>query len=250
MSEEYPVSLVFADTKAVLAIVDLLTSLVDDVAIDVLEEGSVKIAAMDPAKVALIEIEMPQDSFLEYRVGRRLSLGISTKNLSMAMEDVKRQNRVSLRADEETIEIIVDGIPKRRYRFRSLEIPREELPRLDIEFPAKAVVQPDPLATAISDLASISNYVTFKLTESYLELRDSDTQKRSVRLTRENGSLLESTATEEVSADYDSAYLSPVSKLVKISSGADLYMGSGMPLKLELTLPPSGKIVYYLAPRA
>jgi DNA polymerase III sliding clamp (beta) subunit (PCNA family) len=250
MSREYPVSLVFADTKTLLSLVDAISSLADDVYINISEEGLLKIIAIDPAKVSMIEVEFPQESFLEYKVQRPLRVGISTKNLSIAMEDVKRQNRVSLQADEENIEIMIEGIPRRRFLFRSLEMPSEEIPKLEIEYPGKASVQPDPFASALSDLTAIANYITFKLDPNMLELREADTQKRYVRLTRENGSLLESTVSEEVSADYDASYLSPISKLVKISTAVDVWLGSGIPLKLEMGLTPSGKIIYYLAPRA
>ncbi|MGC9009671.1 MAG: hypothetical protein ACP5I7_03550 [Sulfolobales archaeon] len=250
MSSEYIASLSFSDTKTLLALVDVLSSLVDDILIDISSEGDLKIVAVDPAKVALIEVEMPHESFLEYSIKKSISLGISTKNLSMAMTDVKRTNKVSLRGDEENVVIVIEGIPNRTFVFRNLEIPREEIPKIDIEFPAKASVLPDPFATAISDLSAIANYINFRLTQDVLELKDSDTQKRVIRLSKENNSLLDASVEGEVSSDYDASYLAPLSKLIKLSSALDIYLGSGIPLKIDLGLSAGGRVVYYLAPRA
>ena len=250
LSSEYVVSLSFSDTKTLLAIIDVLGSLVDEILIDVSEEGYLKISAIDPAKVALIEITIPHESFLEYSIKKSISLGISTKNLATAMTDVKRTNRVSLRGDEENIVIEIEGIPNRSFRFRNIEIPREEIPKIDIEFPARATVLPDPFATAISDLSAITNYINMRLTEEALELKDADTQKRIVRLSRENNSLLDAQVQEEVSSDYDASYLAPLSKLIKLSSSLEVNLGNNIPLKLDLGLSVGGKIIYYLAPRA
>ncbi len=250
MSSEYIVSLSFSDTRSLLALVDVLSSLVDDVLIDISSEGSLKITAMDPAKVALIEVEIPHESFLEYSIKKEISLGISTKNLSMAMTDVKRTNKVSLKSDEENVVIVIEGIPNRSFSFRNIQIPREEIPKIDIEFPAKASVLPDPFATALSDLSAVANYINFRLTQDALELKDADTQKRIVRLSRENNSLLDASVEGEVSSDYDVSYLAPLSKLIKLASTLDIYMGSGIPLKIDLGLSAGGRVIYYLAPRA
>ncbi|MEZ0290722.1 MAG: hypothetical protein ABWJ42_06510 [Sulfolobales archaeon] len=249
MSEESVVALSFADTKMFLALVDVLSSLVDEVSLEISQEGVMKIIAIDPAKVAMIDIQLSQDGFLEFSAKRDLRLGVSTKNLSLAMEDVKRTNRISLRGDEENIEFIIEGVPKRVFRFRNLEISSEEIPKIELEFPGRASVLPDPLSRALSDLVAISNYITFRLTPDLLELSDSDTKKRSVRLSRDTGSLLESSVSEEISVDYDSSYLSPIAKLIKIASSVDVYLGSSMPLKLDMQTPLGGKIVFYLAPR-
>ncbi len=52
-----------------------------------------------------------------------------------------------------------------------------------------------------------------------------------------------------MSSDYDASYLAPLSKIIKLSSALDIYMGSGIPLKIDLGLSAGGRVVYYLAPR-
>ncbi|MEM3831527.1 MAG: hypothetical protein QXU60_03580 [Sulfolobales archaeon] len=246
---EAAVTLSLADTKLFLSLVEVLSSLAEEVAFEISQEGSMKVVAMDPAKVAMIDFQLSQDGFLEFSAFRSLTLGISTRNLSLAMEDVKRTNRITIKGDEENIEFVIEGIPRRIFRFRNLEISLEEIPKIELEFPGKASVLPDPLSGAIADLSSISNYITFKLDQNVLELRDSDTGKRSIRLSRETGSLLDVSVSEEISVDFDSSYLSPIAKLIKVSSSVEVYMGSGMPLKMEMQTPLGGKIVFYLAPR-
>jgi proliferating cell nuclear antigen len=118
------VSIAFADIKVPSTIVKTLKGIVDEVLITI-DSGGFKLAALDPARVSMLLMEIPASAFLELRVERELSIGVSMQSLELTIEAAKKTDKYVLVSDGEFVEVIVEGLPTRRYKFRSIEIPKE-----------------------------------------------------------------------------------------------------------------------------
>jgi proliferating cell nuclear antigen len=118
------VSIAFADIKVPSTIVKTLKGIVDEVLITI-DSGGFKLAALDPARVSMLLMEIPASAFLELRVERELSIGVSMQSLELTIEAAKKTDKYVLVSDGGFVEVIVEGLPTRRYKFRSIEIPKE-----------------------------------------------------------------------------------------------------------------------------
>jgi DNA polymerase III sliding clamp (beta) subunit (PCNA family) len=119
------VSIAFADIKVPSTIDKTLKGIVDEVLITIDSGGFFKLAALDPARVSMLLMEIPASAFLELRVERELSIGVSMQSLELTIEAAKKTDKYVLVSDGGFVEVIVEGLPTRRYKFRSIEIPKE-----------------------------------------------------------------------------------------------------------------------------
>ncbi|RLG80369.1 MAG: DNA polymerase sliding clamp, partial [Thermoprotei archaeon] len=100
---------VYPEAKYFKEIIDALGKLIDEVAFQLTQEGLV-IKALDPARVALIHIDLPMTAFIEYDVSEETIAGISTANLAKMLKRVKKGDRFVLSVEEDRVEVVIESI--------------------------------------------------------------------------------------------------------------------------------------------
>jgi len=109
--------LVHIEAKAITTIISAISELVDEVAFDISEKGLL-IRALDPGKVALLEIELPPEAFIEFEVKNPIKVGLSIGDIKKVFMNDKIGDKFILAANEEFVEIGIEGVPTRSYKFR------------------------------------------------------------------------------------------------------------------------------------
>ena len=241
--------LIHIEAKAIATIISALSELVDEVAFEVLDKGVI-IRALDPGKVALLEIELPPEAFIEYEVKTPVKVGLSVSDVKKVMKNIKKGDKFILAANEEFVELCIEGVPSRRYKFRNLEIASTEVPELQLEFPVKAVILADPLKAALSEVKGIAEAVEFKAeNEENLIVAEAEERRVEIKFSKTAGTLIELELSEPAKACYDVSYLEGVTGLARIASNVEVRFGTDMPLNLKFMLAGQGTINYLLAPR-
>jgi proliferating cell nuclear antigen len=238
------VSVVFADVKIPATIVKALKGLVDETLITI-DSSGFRLSAMDPARVSMMILEIPASAFLELRVERELSIGVSMQNLELTLEGAKKTDKYVLTSDGEFVEIIVEGLPTRRF----IEIPKE-VPNIDVKFDVDAIVGLDPFVVAIKDIASIGSYALFKAeTEDLLEIYEASNKRGAARLSRSAGSLIDLRIDRPSSCSYEVSYIEKALSLAKLASQLQLSFSSDAPIRMVFPLVMGGTATFYLAPQ-
>jgi proliferating cell nuclear antigen len=249
VSIEPKVSLVLSDIKVPKAIVDSLKGLVDEVLVTI-DSSGFRLTALDPAKVSMLTLEIPSSAFLELRVDRELSLGISMQNLELTLEGVKKNERYVLASDGEFVEVVIEGLPTRRFKFRSIELP-SEIPSIDVQYDVDAIIGIDPFKLAIKDIASIGSYALLRAeNEEALEIMEASTKRGLARLTRASGALIDLRVNRPSSCSYEISYIEKILSLAKLASQLQASFSNDSPLRLIFPLVIGGTATFYLAPQA
>ena len=248
VSIEPKVSLMFNDIKVPSVIVDSLKGLVDEIMVRVDNDGF-HLIALDPARVSMLTLEIPSNVFLELKVDRELSLGISMQNLELTLEGAKKNERYILASDGEFIEVIVEGLPTRRFRFRSIELP-SDIPSIDVKFDVDAILGIDPFKLAIKDIASIGSYALFRAeNEEALEIMEASTKRGLARLTRSSGALIDLRVNRPSSCSYEISYIEKILSMARLASQLQVSFSNDSPLRLVFPLVMGGTASFYLAPQ-
>ncbi|HWQ16519.1 MAG TPA: hypothetical protein VNL13_01625 [Sulfolobales archaeon] len=249
VSIEPKISLVFSDVKVPKAIVDSLKGLVDEVLVTI-DSNGFRLTALDPAKVSMLTLEIPSSAFLELRVDKELSLGLSMQNLELTLEEVKKNERYVLASDGEFVEVVVEGLPTRRFKFRSIELP-SDIPSIDVQYDVDAIIGIDPFKLAIKDIASIGSYALLRAeNEEALEIMEASTKKGLARLTRSSGALIDLRVNKPSSCSYEISYIEKILSLAKLASQLQVSFSNDSPLRLVFPLVMGGTATFYLAPQA
>lgn len=240
---------VYPEAKYFKEIIDALGKLVDEVAFQIKPEG-LKVVALDPAKVALINIDIPMTAFLEYDVSEEIIAGLSTASLSKMLKKIKKGDQFIMNVEEERIEIVIESIGKRVYRFRNLDIPIPQLPETQLEFNVQAQLLVDVLKQALKDAETVGEFLEFEAPDTEtLYLRGKGTTIAETKLVMGTSALVSLEVKEPSKSTYQVEYLKHIAGLTKIAELVTLKFSSEAPLELEFSLS-EGRIKYLLAPAA
>lgn len=227
-------------------ILKAVSEIVDETAIQVDSEG-VHVKALDPSRVAMLIIDLPPEAFQEFNVTEGVSLGLAVSNLAKILKNLKKGDRIVIAANEEYVEIIVEGTTGgRRYKFRNISVLAEEVPELTPEYDVEATVLASPLRSALKDLADVASTIGITANNDTLMFFDYDTKKNSFKLTTASGNVVSLTVRRGTTAAYDAEYLSKVLDILTLSNIVDLKYGSNAPLSISMEFS-GGKATYYLA---
>lgn len=241
--------IVYPEAKYIKSIIDALAKLVDEVAITIGPE-EVHLKALDPARVALIEVILPSISFLEYDVSEEATVGLSMANLSKLLTRLKKGDRFELKAEEDYVSITIHSAIKRTYRFRNLEVQIPEIPEAALEFNVEAQVLADAIKHAIKDAEAIGDTLEFEAKDDQaLYMRGKGATISETKLTRDMPALIELTVKESSKSAYSIEYLKHVISLTKIAEATTIKFSTDAPIYLEFALAGEGRVKFLLAPK-
>ena len=248
MSLEGIVRLEHPSAKAFLTLFDVLGNIVDETLVKFTDKGMF-VKALDPAKVALIEIEVPVEAFLDYRIEKELEIGVNLSSLLKILPKPKKGDKLILNANEEFYEIIIQGTTTKRYKLRSIEVSASEVPEINLEFNVKAIVLAQAFKSALKDLKGVESIEFSIEDEQNIYLRSADGGV-SAKLSAEGGSVLSIELKEPSKNVYDEDYIMKVLDLAGIAESLEIQFGSELPLYLSFTVVDGGIVRYLLAPKA
>lgn len=230
-------------------LIEAVSALVDEVSLRASPEG-LKIRAMDPSHVALVDLELEPEAFTEYECDEPANIGLSLPEMLKLMKNVKAGESMTVILEEgKRLRIEFVGAYKRTVRFPSLELSVEEIPSLKVDFTVKAKVVSRSFRSTISEAQTIAETVKLKATREKLSISArGEISALDIEYTVGSEALLELEVKEEAEASYNLEFLSEiVGSAYRASDILDLEFASNMPLKLTFNLI-NGRIEYYLAP--
>lgn len=236
----------YPSAKDFTDILKVLSEIVEEVLFTV-DSKSLSVKALDPSRAAMMYILIPAEAFQEFRAEEELKIGLAVGNLSKVLKNLKKGDKITVGANEESVEILIEGTSIRRYKFRNIEVISEELPELSPQYDVEASALSTALRTVISELSSITSTIGITASKDTLIFVDLDTKKSSYKLATASGSLIAlNIKKENVIAAYDSEYLSKVLDILRLGNIVDIKYGSEAPLYLSTEFS-GGKAEYYLA---
>lgn len=218
----------------------------------VMNEAQLKLLAMDPSHVAMVDFELPGEFFDKYRCEGEPKLSINVKELLKFLDRVDRDEDVTIRLDEEKARLVINckrGGHSRRFEMPILEPIDEEVPQPKIFFKAKARILTNSLRMAIKDADLVSEHVKVSVEGEALKVSAvGDMGSAFSEWEKGSDDLLELKSEEDSSATFTLSYLDEIVNAAGNSSEvATVELSTDMPIKMDFELP-KGRLVYYLAP--
>ncbi|MCD6428897.1 MAG: DNA polymerase sliding clamp [Desulfurococcales archaeon] len=248
MSEEYVVELEHPSAKTFVTILEALGNIVDEALFSFTNDGVV-VKALDPAKVALIEIKIPPEAFLTFKVTKDLSVGMNLSSLIKSISKPKKTDKLTFRANEQFYELIVEGVAVKRYKYRSVEVSATEVPEVTLDFKVRALVLAQAFKAAVKDLKGVGSIAFVAEDDQNLYLRAAEGGAEA-KLSKMGGSILEMEVSEPSRCVYDEDYITKILNLTGIAENLEIKFGNDLPLRLSFNLVDGGSVNYLLAPKA
>ena len=240
------------DAKLLRDMITAISTLVDEATFNISPEG-LKLRAMDPSRVAMIDFEWPKTIFDEYTCDTPTKMCINISEILKLLRRTGKDESVELTLDEKTnrLNIGIKGKYDRTFNMPTLEATEEEVPTPKITFNVRAKVTTDGLHQAVEDVLLVSDHVKIEVDTEKLTMRAAgDLMGATIELKKGSDALLDLEAKEPSKATFSLSYLSEIIKTASSASDiATLEFSSDMPVRIDFKQPKEGKLIFYLAPR-
>jgi proliferating cell nuclear antigen len=229
-----------------------ISILVDEATFKIDPDG-LKLRAMDPSRVAMIDFEWPKTIFQEYVCTEPTKMCLNISELLKLLKRAGKDESVELSLDDKTGRLLVtiQGKYARNFNMPTLEASDEEVPTPKISFNVKAKTTTNGLSQAIEDAQLVSDHVRVEAEADKLTLSASgDLMGATIILQKGNDALLELDVKENAKATFSLSYLSEIIKAASATSDiATLEFSTDMPVKIDFQQTKEGKLTFFLAPR-
>jgi proliferating cell nuclear antigen len=241
-----------SDAKLLRDMITAISTLVDEATFNIAPEG-IKLRAMDPSRVAMIDFEWPKTVFDEYACDLPAKMCINVGEMLKLLRRASKDESVELALDEKTnrLNVGIKGKYERTFNMPTLEAAEEEVPTPKINFNIRTKITTDGLHQAIEDVLLVSDHVKFEVDAEKLTMRAAgDLMGATIELKKGSDALLELEVKEPSKATFSLSYLSEIIKTAAASSEiATLEFSTDMPIRIDFQQPKEGKLTFYLAPR-
>lgn len=235
---------IISDTKTWKNSIEAIAALIDEGTLQIDEKG-IKLRAMDPSQIALVDLELPSSSFEEYKVEKPVDIGIDFAELSKITKRSRAEDKIELSL-ENKLKMVFKGDTTRSFSLAIIESTSSPPKEPKIEFTADAKIGASILKEALKDAELVSNHVAIKLNNGFGIKADGDTGSVDIKFQEEN--ILGLNVKEEVRAVFALDQLNNLLKASDPQSIILIKMRTDAPLRIEYAIG-DGRVIYYLAPR-
>jgi proliferating cell nuclear antigen len=241
-----------ADIKSLRDMITTISILVDEATFKLDPEG-MKLRAMDPSRVAMVDFEWPKTVFEEYICTEPAKMCINISELLKLLKRAGKDEILELAPDEKTgkLNVKITGKYTREFTMPTLEASEEEVPTPKIAFNVRAKATSQGLSQAIEDAQLVSDHVKVEADpEKLIFNATGDLMGAKIALQKGSDSLLDLEVKEASKATFSLSYLSEIIKTAAATSDiATIEFSTDMPVRLDFQQAKDGKLVFYLAPR-
>jgi proliferating cell nuclear antigen len=229
--------------------IDSVGVLVDECKIH-LDEDGVRVRAVDPANVGMVDLELGADAFESYEAdGGVIGVNLSRLEEFAGMADAGQL--VNLDLDEETrkLHIQIDGLEGTLALIDPDSI-RQEPDIPDLDLPANVVLEGADIDRAVRAADMVSDHIALGVDagdETFYVEAEGDTDDVYLELGRDD--LIDLTAGDARSL-FSLDYLKDMNKAIPKDAEVEMELGEEFPVKLHFEIAEGlGDVTYMLAPR-
>ncbi|UCH70517.1 MAG: proliferating cell nuclear antigen (pcna) [Candidatus Bathyarchaeota archaeon] len=241
-----------AEAKLLKDMITAISTLIDEATFDMNPDG-IKLRAMDPSRVAMIDFEWPKTVFDEYTCSEPTKMCINISEMLKLLRRTGKEESVELSLDEKTgrLQMTIQGRYMRSFNMPTLEAVEEEVPTPKVAFNVEAKITTDGLSQAIEDANLVSDHVRLEIDKEKMVMRATgDLMGATIEMKKGSDALLDLEAKEPSKATFSLSYLSEIVKAAAATSDVTtIEFSTDMPIRLDFQQPKEGKLTFYLAPR-
>lgn len=230
--------------------IDALVTLIDEGEFDVNSEG-MKLRAMDPSQIAMVDFNLPKSAFEEYKVPSETKIGLNLDDLSKITSRARPGESLLLKLDEtgSRLELTFRGKSTRKFNLPLLDISGTRPKEPSIDFDSKIKISGFALKESLKDASLVSSHVILKADTKGFDIQArGDKGEVLIESRKEEDALIEHTLNKDSNVMFPLEYLNDLLKATQSDSIVTLNLKSEAPLRLTYNIGDAS-VTYYLAPR-
>lgn len=239
------------DAEILGTVVDHASAIVEECCIDLQPDG-LRVRAVDPASVALVDLELDASAFEHYAAdGTRIAVDLERLGAIVEMADRGQSVHLALDHESGTLEVRLADL---EYTLGLLdpEVVRKppDLSEMDVHLDAAVAVDAGTVDRALEAARMVADHVTLAVDPNagvFTVEATGDTDDVSLRLAAEELERFEAGPAESL---FSLDYLAAINRTIPRDPAVDLAFGEETPLRLSCPFAAdSGTVEYLVSPR-
>ena len=162
-----------SDTKAWKNSIEAIAALIDEGTLNITGDG-LKLRAMDPSQIALVDFELPASGFDEYKAEGEVNIGVDFSELSKITKRLRAEDKIKLSLTERW-EMVFEGASVRKFSLGIIESTTSPPREPSVDFSTEVKIGADAFKEALKDAELVSNHVALKVNGGFLIKAEGDT---------------------------------------------------------------------------
>ena len=229
-----------------------ISKIIEEASFKITSDG-IRLRAMDPSSVVLVDFYIPSNAFYEYDVPAEVAVGVNMEELAKILRRARKGDELVLEVPSRgRIGVSMEGRGSRRFTLTGIELAYEEPPEVSFEETFKCKTLPKVFKDVIKELEPISDAVEIYAPpeQGVLQLRAvGEIAEAQIELSSASGALIEYESLGEARSKYTIDYLVDIAAASQAAETLGIGLGVETPLRLTYELPLGGKLEFYVAPR-
>ena len=234
-------------SEVLKGIIDVTSPLVNEVKFNITSKG-ITLRAVDPAHVAMVDLEVNNKAFEEFKASE-MELGIDMDKLGSIMRLSSSGDMVSLDYDEESnrLFIKIGNLIRKMGLIDTAGMPDPKMPNLNL--PGKVILKASELTQGVRASEAVSDHLALTVDKDTFELfAEGDTDTVNLKLPK--NLLVELSTNSKCKSLFSIDYFSNMIKPVRGEDPITIMIGNDNPIKVEFDIAEKkGHVTYLLAPR-
>lgn len=237
------------DAKAFKGAMSAVETLVEEATFKVDPESGVSLAALEPAKTAMVLVILPRPFFSELKAEGERFVGVNFTELMRILKRVKATETIGLTLEEANLRLEIAGHYTRRFKLPLLSGEPFKMKELKVDFKAGVRIEAKRFPSMVKDLSLVGNEVEIEIEGSKASYRARGHRRESeIEITKEDPILVDIWAEEPSKSTYSLAYLDRISNPADIAHDMTMELANNTPMRIRYSLGFEGaSITYYLA---
>lgn len=208
--------------------------------------------ATDPTMVTLVDFKFMASNFDKYEVDGEKNIAVNLDNVIQVLKRAKAADSVSFELDEKAnkLSIIILGASTRKFVIPLLDIDRNEVPQMNLDFPATIEVKARVLSEGLADAEVVTDTIILEATKDHFAMHASgDLSQVENKFDKTSQDIIGMHINGDARAKYSLDYMKKIEKGSKLSDTCRIQFGKDYPIKVTFKAPEKAELSYILAPR-
>ena len=238
----------FDNAKSFKDCVDAIVNLINEGEFELSSDG-VRLRAMDPSQIAMVDFFMPSKACKEYKVDSETSIGINLEDLARVTGRARPEDSLNVRLKDSRMDMTFKGKFTRKFNLPLLDIAGSKPKEPNIDFDSSIKVNASVLKESLRDASLVSAHVAFSINkDGFMIEATGDRGDVLIEAKKDDPAIMDYKSSANSKAMFPLEYLNNILKGADSGTIVSISLKSDAPLKVEYPLGES-RIIYYLAPR-
>jgi len=245
----------FADARLWRYVLRGLAEYLDVVGIKLHPDEGLRLKAMDPSHVMMVDLMIPRTAFDEYRVAEEMVITINLELASKVLRRATKNDKLVLLSDGSriTFGLVSKGGVERCFTMPLLASKYEEIPELSLELQVQAKTLGPSVASALSILSEAGEILKISVNQEGMSLiASSELGEIEMVFSPTTGTLIDYQPPldpQQFANAYSLEYFEFIAKIAKLSETITFKLSPDMPCEIDAELSSGALLKVYVAPR-